>query len=219
MSYFVAVGLALIALLGLVLLSSGLKRLIRRRLVSGTTRGLAGLALLASVLLAVLAGLNLYTYSRFTHETPVAEIEIRALAPQRYRVTFFPAESGPPQVFDIYGDEWQVDARILKWRGLGVWLGFETVYRLERLSGRYRDLAQERAEPRTVYLLSPDPGVDVWDLARRFSGWLPLVDAVYGSSTYLPLADGARFRVSVSTTGLLARPANEPAAAAIGRWH
>ncbi len=218
MSYLVATGLALVALIGLALFVSGLRRLTRRRLVSGTTRGLAGLVLLAAVLLAVLAGINLYTYSRFTDETPAAELEIHALAPQRYRVEFIPAGGAPAQVFDLYGDEWQLDARILKWRGLGVWIGFDTVYRLERLSGRYRNLAQERAEPRTVYLLSPDPGLDVWDLARRFSGWLPLVDAVYGNSAYLPLADAARYRVSVSSSGLVARPANEAAKTAVRSW-
>ena len=44
--------------------------------------------------------------------------------------------------------------------------------------------------------------------------WLPFVDAVYGSATYMPMADGARYQVSITQSGLIARPLN-PAADAV----
>lgn len=209
---------AVVALLGLALLVSGWRRLVRRRLLAGSARGLTGLVLLAVAALGALAALNLYTYHRLTREAPVCELRLRAVSPQNYRVELVPADGTAPRVFDVRGDEWQIDARILKWRAFATWIGFDTLYRLERLSGRYRDLEKERTEPRTVYLLSDDRGLDVWSLARRYAGWLPVVDAVYGSSTYLPLADGARYSVTVSPTGLVARAANEAAETAVREW-
>ena len=70
-----------------------------------------------------------------------------------------------------------------------------------------------------MYALGPKPALDLWLLARAYPRWLPFVDAVYGSATYLPMADGARFQVTISQTGLVARPTNDAAEAAVGAWH
>jgi hypothetical protein len=126
---------------------------------------------------------------------------------------------GSTQQFVLRGDEWQLDARVLKWKPVANILGFDTGYRLERLSGRYSDVASERTEPRTVYALTPDALIDVWNLAQRHSAWLPAVDAYYGSATYLPMADGAKFAISVSQSGLVARSENDAGRGAIDVWH
>jgi hypothetical protein len=217
MNVLFGVVVAVVALLGLILFFSGLRRLWRRRLITGSVRGFTGLVFLAAAALAGALALNLYTYHRLAHETAVAEVRIQAVSPQSFRLHLH-LTGDAPQSFDVQGDEWQLDARILKWRGIATWLGFDTVYRLERVSGRYRDLAQERGSPRTVYKLSDDPGLDVWAFSRLYAGRLPLVDAVYGSSAYLPLADEAHYSVTVSATGLVARPANEAARAAVEKW-
>jgi hypothetical protein len=125
--------------------------------------------------------------------------------------------SGDIQVFTLNGDEWQLDARVLKWRGWANVLGLDAQYRLERLSGRYRDIEQERNAPRSVYALSDNPGIDLWTWTIDHPTWLPFVDAVYGSATYLPMADGARYRVNMSQSGLLARPMNGHAQGAVAQ--
>jgi hypothetical protein len=121
-------------------------------------------------------------------------------------------------ILDLRGDEWQMDARVLKWRGIAILIGFDTLYRLDRLSGRYRDITQERTEKRTVYSLSEEEGLDLWTIARRYAHWIPWVDALYGSATYMPMVGGASYTVSVSSTGLLARPSNEIARKAVSEW-
>lgn len=211
------VSTVVLALVGLVLFALGLRRLWRRRLVTGTLQGLTGLLLLAGAALAIALALNLRTYQRLTHESPVAEVRIQALGPQDYRVYLIPA-GGKAMSFELLGDEWELDARILKWRGTATWLGLNTVYRLERLSGRYRNVDQARGAPHTVYQLSDERGLDLWSLARRHPGWLPWLDAVYGSAAYMPLANGARYATTVSNTGLVARPLNEQARQAIEKW-
>jgi len=205
------------AVVGLILAILGCRRLWARGLVVGTLEGLTGLLLLALAALAAAVGLNLRTYDRLTHEIPVATVSFQALGEQRFSAVLVQA-AGRTLVFDTYGDEWQLDARILKWRGFATVLGFDTIYRLDRFAGRYRDAAQERTGRRSVYSLNDEPGLDVWAWTRAYPRWLPWVDAVYGSATYMPMVAGATYRVTASPTGLLARPVNEAARKAVRQW-
>lgn len=208
----------LIAIFGLLLLALACQRLFRARFIAATGSGLMGVVLLAVAGLAFVVSLNLHTYNRLTHEQPVAEIVFEARGPQRYRATLAQVPSGEMQMFVLAGDDWQLDARVLKWKGWANLLGLDAQYRLERVSGRYRAIEQERKDERTVYALSENPGVDVWTLSVDNPRWLPFVDAIYGSATYLPMADGARYEVAITQSGLIARPMNETAKAAAGSW-
>lgn len=205
-------------LLGLMFVFLALARLWRRRPLAATGHCLLGLVLLAVAATLITVSWNLYTYARLTHEQPAAELSFTLLEPGRYhaRVVFF--EDRPPLTVELSGNEWQVDARVIKWHGIASLLGLDTLYRLDRLSGRYIDIQDERSRPRTVYALSEDPGLDLWALSRRYEHWLPWVDARYGSAAFLPMADGARFTLSVSQSGLVARPANDVARRIMRRW-
>lgn len=212
-----SIAITTVAFLGVLLALLGLRRLWSRRIAIGSLEGLTGLFLLALAALATAIGLNLRTYERLTHEIPVATVSFQVQGDQRFAAVLA-RTTGKPLVFDVDGDEWQLDARVLKWRGMATVLGLDTVYRLDRFGGRYRDVAQERDRRRTIYSLSDEPGLDVWTLARRYPRWLPWVDAVYGSATYMPMVDGATYRVTASPTGLLARPVNDVAREAVRRW-
>jgi len=160
---------------------------------------------------------SLHTYARLTHEQEAARAVLRALGPQRYELLLV-REGRPAQRFELRGDQWQIDARVLKWRGLGSLLGFDTVYRFERLSGRYADDDLERKAPHSVHALSPQGTLDFWQLLKKYHAYMPLADALYGSAAYVPMADGAQYVVSVSATGLLIRPLNDAARTAVGGW-
>jgi len=175
------------------------------------------LALVALVGLAIAVALNLRTYGRLTHEEPVAELQFQARGPQRWHATLTTVSDLSKREFELAGDEWQLDARVLKWRGWATVLGLDARYRLERISGRYKDIAQEQSAPRTVYALGEEPAFDLWSLARDYPSWLPFVDAVYGSATYLPIADGASYEVALTQSGLIARAQNATARAAVGQ--
>ncbi len=204
------------AVLGVILFLLGIQRVWRRRVTTGTLEGLVGLLLLAMAAFVVAISMNLHTYDRLTHESPVAEVRFQAIEPQHFWADVMTRNY--TRTLDLRGDEWQIDARVLKWRGAAVLIGFGTLYRLDRLSGRYWDLSKEKRGPRTVYSLSEEPGLDLWTIAKRYARWIPWVDAVYGSATYLPMVDGAHYTVSVSSSGLLARPANDTARKALGKW-
>lgn len=208
----------LVALVGVWLVLAGLRHFWQRRWLTGGTQCLAGLALLLSAGMALLMALTLHTYQRLTHENTVAEIAFRQSGPRAFHAILTPTGDATTQSLELRGDEWQLDARVLKWRGYALLVGLDTLYRLDRLSGRYRDVEQERAAPRTVHALAPGTGVDLWTTARAYSGWFPWVDAVYGNAAYLPMADGARYEVRLGASGLIARPLNPAAEEAVRGW-
>ena len=186
--------------------------------VAGLVHGLVAGVVLVVAAAAALVGVNLQGYMRLTNETPAAEVRFRQQGERRFAAeVLYPDQTR--EAFDLAGDEWQLDARVLKWHAPATLLGLDAAFRLDRIGGRYRDVASERSQPRTVYELARPPGVDVWTLARRFRAWLPWVDALYGSATYLPMADGAHYAVSISPTGLVARPLNREAREAVAAWH
>lgn len=206
-----------IALLGLVFLSLSVARLRRRRMLAAGGHGLVGAVFLASGLLLGALAVNLQTYQRLTHEQPVAKLTFARLGSQRFTTTVdYP--NGACDEFVLSGDEWQLDARVLKWKGFATVLGLHARYRLERLSGRHRDLERARSGPHSVYPLSAEAGLNLWGFAQRHERWFPWVDATYGTATYLPMADGARYSVRLAPSGLIGRPVNSQARAAVSRW-
>jgi hypothetical protein len=190
----------------------------RRRLIAGLFSGVTSLTLFLLAACAVFVSANLLTYQRLSAEQLAAELKFARIGPHQFNGTLsYP--TGERAAFALSGDEWQVDARILKWQAFANLVGFDTAYRLERISGRYSQIEDERSMPRTVYPLNPPNRVDLWDLAHRHHSWLPWFDALYGSATYLPMADGAEYEIKVSQSGLIARPLNQAAREAAGNWH
>src|SRR5580704_150697 len=210
--------IVILGFIGLLLLIVAVRRFRVMNVGSGMFSSVAGIVFLLLAAAALALAMNLRTYQRLTSETPAGELDLSRVAPHQYdAVITYP--NGTVAVFFLRGDEWQVDARILKWLGTVDLLGFDTAFRLDRISGRYTKIEDEQGQPRTVYELHPPGAVDLWDLARRYHRWLPWVDALYGSATFLPMADKASYEISASQTGLLARPLNEAARNAISGWH
>jgi hypothetical protein len=196
---------------------AAIRRLRRLQLVRGTMFFLTGALVLLVAAAAILVAANLYTYARLTHEQQAARVSMRQLG-ERWYVLSVQQKTGPPRHFELRGDEWQIDARVLKWRAMGTLLGFDTVYRLERLSGRYASVAAERAAPRTVHDLSRETSLDLWSLVKQHHAYVPFADALYGSAVYVPMSEGAEYAVSVSASGLVVRPGNDAARKAVGGW-
>lgn len=189
----------------------------RGRFMRACGSGLSALAFAVVATAAILIAISYYSYERLTAEQVVAKIEFRRTAPGEFRARLM-IDGEPDRVFALAGDEWQIDARLVTWKPPVTILGLDPIYRLERLSGRYSDIARERSERRTVHELTASQALDVWQIARRFPALSPGIDAYYGSATFLPMADGARFDISLSRDALLARPANDRARAALGTW-
>lgn len=195
--------LLLLCLLQLVML--------RRRLDAGARLAACWHALLCVVCLALTVllgtgGWALRGYRLLGEEAPVVDIDAHILSPQRWAVTLSWPDGSTRQLL-LAGDDWRVEAVVLKWKLPAVLAGVPPLYRLDRIDGRYDDVQQEASAPRTVIGLGSADGFDLLDLRRQYPRALPMVDAVYGSGAFLPLVDGGHYSVSLSRTGaLVARP-------------
>ena len=224
-----------LATIGALILFAGLGSLFKGKFFGGLFGTAGGAALLAAALAGGLLGQNVQTYSRLTYERPVASLAIRQLAPQYFEVVVAqPAQGELPArtaVYPVNGDEWRMEAQVLKWKPWANVVGLDSQYRLDRLSGRYQNIEQERTGARSVHALSGgDVGTEVlgttlpwkisaWDAARRYRRYVNAVDTLYGSAAYMPMADGARYEVWITQSGLIARPANDAARnASAGGW-
>jgi len=205
------------ALAGILFLLAAIRRLRRRKVLGGVLNGATALVLILLSACAALIAVNLRTYQRLSFEQPAGELQLTRGGEREFNaILTYP--SGERANFALRGDEWQVDARVLKWHALANILGFDTAYRLERISGRYARIEDERAQARTVYSLNPPERIDLWDLVHSYHSWMPWIDAFYGSATFLPMADGALYEIKVSQSGLIARPLNQAARDAVGGW-
>lgn len=149
-------------------------------------------------------------YRALTREEVAAVVETQPLGPQRFRVRVrFP--DGRVTAHTLAGDELYVDAHILKWKPVANILGLHTAYELDRVGGRYQQLNDEQNAPRTIYGLGEKKPVDMFNLRQRYAVLAPLLDAEYGSATFVAVEQPATLEVRVSTTGLLIRKAESVA--------
>jgi hypothetical protein len=200
--FFIAA--VVLAILGLILVFAGIAALFRLHPIRFTLRTLAGLLLVALGALAGTISIGIQDYQALTHEALAAHIDVRPQVPQRFQATLrYP--DGREDTFQLAGDEIYVDAHILKWKPVANMLGLHTAYELDRVAGRYRDIGQERTAQRTVYQLSEERLVDLFGLRRRYEFLSALLDAEYGSATFVPVSKPVELELRVSTSGLLIR--------------
>jgi len=181
-------------------------RLFARRHLAASGHGLALLVAFALALLLGGLGTALRGYRFLDEETPVVQVDARILSPQRWSLTLgWP--DGDTRQLRLAGDDFRIEAVVLKWKLPAVLAGLPPLYRLDRLSGRYDDAAQEAHASRTVVDFRQAGAFDLLDLRRQYPRWLPEVDTLYGSGAYLPLVDEGHYEVSLMRTGaLVARP-------------
>lgn len=217
---------AILGLAGVVTLVAGLGAFFGGRPVSGLLRMIGGAGVGAAAGFVALAGMNVQTYARLSYERPVATLSLERVGPQHFTANLELPETeaqpdGARQTYDIYGDEWRIEARVLKWRPWANVLGLDSQYQLDRLSGRYIGTEDELNARRSVYDLRPaaENQVDLWALGRQHDILINAVDTLYGSGAAMPMADGARYEVWITQSGLIARAVNPQAEeAAAGGW-
>jgi hypothetical protein len=191
---------------GIILVGAGLVSLFRLRVWRFTVRTLVGLLLVSLGTIAGGIALGVQGYQALTREDVAARISVQPSAPQQFSATVHYPD-GRSRTFDLKGDEIYLDAHILKWKPIANLVGLHTAYELDRIAGRYQELAQERSAPRTIYLLRDERPVELFRLRQRYSFLAPLYDAEYGSATFVPVKQPTELEVRVSTSGLLVREA------------
>jgi hypothetical protein len=166
----------------------------------------AGLLLGVFALVLLLAS-NLYTYHRLTAEAPIAELRFRQIGPQQYEASIAYGDFCHERQFLLYGDQWRLDAQFLKWRSWANMLGFDAMYRIERLGGRYGSVDEDNAGQHLAHELHNAERIDLPAIMARYSGWFSPVDTLYGSSVYDAMDEDRLYLVYRGQSGLLVRQA------------
>lgn len=209
-SLFVLIPALSCALLALLLASDAHRHRRRRARARAFLRALIGLGLGILAIGLLLLGVAIRNYFELSGETTIATLSFSEVGPQHFLATVTTAD-GHTQEFVLAGDQWQLDARVIGWRLPTLLAGVPPLYRVERISGRYLDLDQERDSERSVYALDAGNWPDLWLLRTRFPHLLPFVATHHGSAAYLPMLDDARFTVSLGGQGGLVARASDDA--------
>jgi len=209
-----------VAAFGALFILTGIGHLFRghvarsgRHLVGGTTLAALGLAL-------SLVGVNIQLFTRLTHEGPVAIVSVKSIDPaaNTYLVSIKRLDSDIPlQSCTIQGDEWLIGGRVQKWKAWATVLGLNATYSLDQVSNKYFTATRGNGKPITSCDLASAPEVNQYVPPA----WLPWLlakfyveDRRFGSANYMPLADGAQYRIVITQSGFNAEPANAIAKAA-----
>jgi hypothetical protein len=194
-----AVALSLVAFVAAVL------ALRKRKFLGGTIGFLLGLLFLSWGILFGTIAVGLQGYRALVREEIAAVVKIQPKDPQEF-TAHFRLVDGKEVSFRIAGDEIYVDAHILKWKPIVNFLGLHTAYELDRVAGRYTRLEDEQSKPRNVFHLSQEKPINLFRLRQKYALLKPLLDAEYGSGTFIAADKAGEFEIRVSTSGLLIRP-------------
>jgi len=183
-------------------------KMLKRKKIWASCRNSSYLLLFLFLLISLsLVGSNVLTYHRLTYEKPIASLHVEQLDKQQYRVELLLLDNCHKTSYVLQGDEWQVDARIIKWYGWANILGLDTSFQLDRISGRYQNINQQRTNLPTVFALEARPEYDLWALKKKHQ-WLPWLDAEYGQSTFLAMKKNQSYQLSMTQSGMIAREKN-----------
>ncbi len=192
------------AFLSLIFLIATFTAAKKRKIFTTGTSFLAALLMLSLSALSGTISIAIQGYQALTHEALAATVKITPVGVQQFTANVI-LPDGSRKIFSLAGDELYVDAHILKWKPWANILGLHTSYELDRIAGRYAAVSDETSKPHTVYTLSQEKPVNMFELRRRFAVLDPFLDAEYGSATFINTNTAEEFKVMVSTSGLLIR--------------
>jgi hypothetical protein len=207
-----------IAGLGFVFFLAGAGHLFRGRPARGSLGlGGGGIATIAGLAVGLL-GLNLQSYSRLTYESPVAEISVHTLdaSQKKYEVQVHRLDgSDRIETCVLQGDEWLLSGRVQKWQPWANEIGLNATYTLNQLSNMYYTAEEANGKPITACdIKGPPPKINQY-LPQSWIDWLLrhalAEDRRFGSANFMPLTDGAVYRVVITQMGFNAEPVNDAA--------
>jgi len=181
-------------------------------------RGNSVAALLVLALLSASLAIDLRGYSQWNQDETIARLSLVEFKPQIF-IARVSIDGQQDQTFELRGDQWQIDARIIAWRGAAQSMGLAPLYRLGRLSGRYLTIEQERSAQHSVHELgSSRYAVDTWRLLLSLPKVVPWLRPQYGGAVFMPMAHNAQYEIVLSGNALIAKPRSAAAIAAVDNW-
>ena len=206
----------IVAVIGFLFFIGGAGHLFRGSVArGGLGLGVGGVVTIAG-LAAGLIGLNIQSYSRLTYEVPVAEVSVRAVNPaeKTFSVSVKRLDgSKAVTACTLQGDAWEISGRFQKWKPWANEIGLNATYTLDQVSNKYYAAREANGRPITACDLNGPPPAVNHLLPESWVKWLMahviVQDRFFGSANYMPMVDGAEYRVITTQFGFNAEPAND----------
>lgn len=195
---------AVFLLICLIFLYAFITSLRKKKFLGAVRNFTFALLMLTISLLCGVISVSIQGYNAFTREELAASVEIIPAGRQAFIAKVNLPDGGRKQ-FKLEGDEFYIDAHILKWKSIANLFGIHTLYELDRVSGRFTSIEDEINKRRTVYSLAEGKLIDIFKLRLQYPFLSFLVDAEYGSASFVSVNKSRKIDVMVSTTGLLIR--------------
>lgn len=203
-------------IVGVLLFFLGLGHVARGRPATGSGHVVVGFPLAVGGFALGLLGVNTQTYSRLTYEAPVAQVSVKLLdrATSRYAVTVHRLDgSNRTQTCTLQGDDWVLSGRVQKWKPWANILGLDATYTLNQLTNMYSTAERGNGKLITACdIQGPPPKINQY-LPDDWVGWLMRqsfsVDRKFGDANFMPMADGAVYKVVITQSGFNAQPEND----------
>jgi len=213
-----------VAVLAFVLLLRAMFHVAHGRIGHGGFHA-ATATVLGLIALAVgLVVLNTQSFARLTNERAVAQVTVASYDPTQsvYHVEVRRLDgTNIVTGCQIQGDEWMLSARVQRWKPWANILGLDSTYALDQIANKYTEAERANGKPITACdLAGPKPeavrvmpsGLVTWLMANSYAE-----QRRFGSAVYMPMTDGAIYRVTMTQTGLNAEAVNPIAVQAVMR--
>lgn len=177
-------------------------------------RGTAGFLLVGMAGYACLLAGSLFHYQTVPDSAPMATVSFEADGDQKWRVTVSES-NGNRREYELLGDLWQLDVRLLRYSGIGSLFSNGASFELERLVGRYLTLEDEAAKSHSEFVMFSEPllGFDLWQ--RASDNGSMIVTPARSNVALVPAADGAIYEVRLGADGLEVAGVNDAAGDAL----
>ena len=142
-------------------------------------------------------GLFLQTFARYTAEEHVGWVYADKDARSRINMEYYDSKSDSLHQFELYGDQWMIEAKFIRWDLYLRFLGKGAFYKIVRFSGRW-----EKEGPYSFYNLDSSPGM--WEYVMKYYETIPFIETAYGIGAF-QYAMGDTFDVYINDTGFILR--------------
>jgi hypothetical protein len=208
----------LVALAALLIGYRAVKLLLLSSWFVGWLKGMFGLSLLGLAVGVGVLAFDIYSYKQIKAGQSVATVNIESVGEQKFDVVVVDS-NGIQRRYPLAGDQWQLDVRMIEFKGYFSTLNLTPAFRLDRLSGRFYDIQKESSSQRPHLSVVTSPlGLDFWRFIYAHPKWFPVLGANYGSVKYWPMKTGALYGINLTVSGLTVVPLNDVAVAAVSEW-
>lgn len=141
-------------------------------------------------------GMFLQTFSRYTAEEHIGWVYAESDNNQ-INMQYYDMKADSIHAFTIFGDQWMIEGKFLRWNLMLRFLGKGAFYKVVRFSGRW-----DEKGPPSFYDMEGNQGV--WKYILKHYKSIPFVDTAYGIGAF-QYASGDTFDVYINDTGFILR--------------